>query len=163
MQRTSKNRWLANELHDELGAQLVSLKWSLEAFETKSTPANLEKANQNLDRLISEVQNFIASLRPEELTTFGLSISIERMVNAWQEKNTACKYTLINKTNESEISGAIAHALYRIVQESLTNIAKYSSATRVNIFLRILSSPSQKIAELTIEDNGVGFQLQRFL
>ncbi|MEJ2064859.1 MAG: histidine kinase [Reinekea sp.] len=153
-----QNKWLASELHDELGAQLVSLKWSLQAIEQNNSAANLTTAKENLNRLISLVKNFIAELRPEELETLGLSKSLDLMVVKRNNQAGLCRYKLTNQTKDEEISGAFSHAIYRVCQESLTNIAKHSSATSAEISMHIeWLSNNTRILELKVRDNGNGF------
>lgn len=151
-----QKRRLANEIHDVFGSFLLSLKWDIEKLEKKELKDDYKKIVSslfvNVNNLIDLTNNFIESLRPEILDTLGLKKSIELLVNEWIDKNTQCiyKYNLI--FDDKKIIEAISHAIYRIVQEALNNIAKHSNATQSYIEIKENSSH----IFMVIKDNGIG-------
>jgi signal transduction histidine kinase len=170
VQRTSRafeeqRRALARELHDELGQWLVALRMdvaSLRAYIARSSlgqtqaHALLERVTileSNLDHSHQELRRLMANLRPELLDTLGLEKSLGTMVSEWKSRLPGCAFTL-------EVTGAVnllddptQVAIYRVVQEALTNIAKHAAATAVEIRLSALPEGAQ----LTVTDNGSGF------
>lgn len=155
-----QNRWLANEIHDEFGSQLVTLKWSIELLDKHNTPANLALALSNIDGLIKLTNNFIAALRPEDLETLGLQRALIQIINVWEVRNRKCEYTYKFNIKEDCIPEGVGHAVYRICQESLTNIFKHSDATNAGINLSTQKDPdNNEFILLIIKDNGKGFDV----
>ncbi|WP_428852170.1 sensor histidine kinase [Imbroritus primus] len=156
---------LSRELHDELGALLTATKLDLHWVRgkiAKLDPAPAEVLDK-LKRVVSHVdqgiqikRRLIEDLRPTVLLNFGICEAVQQLVeevgarNGWE---TAVKLP----EDMPPLTTDAAIALYRIVQESMTNASKYAGATRVEIELRC----TDEVIRLTVRDNGKGFMPDR--
>jgi signal transduction histidine kinase len=159
MSETEKTR-LGRELHDELGAILTASKMDLAWVKTQlaaQQPALIEKLNRamkNLDQGIQIKRRIIEGLRPTTLASFGLMTAVRELIEAAAEQ---CNWTLEQDLPETDpdLSEEAEITMFRILQESVNNIAKYAKASRVRISLHCMHGEHCK---LEIEDNGVGFR-----
>ena len=150
-----ERRRLARELHDETGQALTSILLGLRAMEDAKTDEQVSVAAVALRALVvrtlQDVRQLAVELRPTALDDFGLVAALERLVETWAEQ------TQIRVELEAGLSGRlgpeIETALYRIVQEALTNIVKHARASRVSIVL----SDRGGAVTVVIEDDGIGF------
>jgi PAS domain S-box-containing protein len=152
-----ERRRIARELHDELGQLLTSLRLDLGLMrrELRSVPtAALESRIATMldlaDLTIATVRRVATELRPSVLDDFGLRAALEHERAAFVQR-TGIDVKLSIR-NDQLIDPDRATALYRIVQESLTNVARHSGATRVDI--RVEAMEGKVTAEL--RDNGRG-------
>jgi signal transduction histidine kinase len=156
---------LSRELHDELGALLTATKLDLHWVRTRVD--RLEPAREDLidklKRVISHVdqgiqikRRLIEDLRPTVLLNFGLGVAIQQLVDEVATRNNWQADVKVPDEIPSFTTDA-AIALYRIVQESMTNASKYAGATRIEIELRC----NEEVVRLTIRDNGKGFLQDR--
>lgn len=155
--REEERKNIAREVHDNLGQILGGLHLSIFRLENKYA-ANSEEMRKHIrdaetltDQAISEVRNISSALRPVELDT-GMHAAL-----AWQASRFA-EYSGIACEVHDEASGIsldedYSIALFRIVQESLTNVARHAMAERVDITLKQDADDYM----LTVRDNGVGF------
>jgi signal transduction histidine kinase len=155
--REDERSHLARELHDELGALLTAAK--LDAARLKSrlgqtTPEVAERMahlNEALNGGIALKRRIIENLRPSSLSNLGLIAAIEILVresSARMEVEFECELEQVSLRPSAELT------IYRLVQEALTNTAKYAKATRV--WVSLVRRPDSKVA-ITVRDNGVGF------
>ncbi|MCL1125848.1 sensor histidine kinase [Shewanella surugensis] len=152
-----RDRKLANEIHDMFGSILLLLRWKVEILQEDNSAYAVDEALIKIDEMINLTQNIIESLRPETLDTLGLSASLQHLVDDWALKNDQCRYVLVIEILESEvINDAVEFAIYRILQEALTNIDKHAIATEVNIDIMVIDYKNSKNISMTIADNGVG-------
>jgi len=152
---------IAREIHDELGQSLTALKMELHWCLTrlpKDNPELLEKA-KTLPRLVDAnvhlVQRISSELRPGLLDHLGLSAAMEWQTGQFQDR-TGISCDIICEPNEIVLDHARSTALFRIFQETLTNIIRHADATRVEIVLREKESG----VELIVTDNGKGITEQ---
>jgi signal transduction histidine kinase len=140
--REDEKSKLARDIHDELGGILVSAKmdvaWVEERTKKKDAEAaaKLERALQALDEGVQIKRRIIEELRPTLLDNLGLAAAVD-----WQVHE-----------NDSAIAPQVSIALYRILQEALTNIVKYARAKNVSVDLGV----TEDTVTLLIEDDGVG-------
>ena len=157
--REEERGHLARELHDELGALLTAAK--LDVARLKSRLAdNLPEASERLAHLTSTLNTGIAlkrriveDLRPSSLSHLGLVASLEILAREFEERSGLAITTDLETV---ELAGSAQLTVYRLVQESLTNIAKYANATQVEISLHNFD----KFITVDVKDNGKGFKLQ---
>jgi len=158
----TEKREIAREIHDELGQYLTALKFTIVL-----TRKHIHDADFNLDKRMNEmadqVNQLIAAFRkihtalhPAMLEEVGLYAATEWIINNFRNK------TGINTAFSSNIDGIIFEfdkslILYRILQESLTNIMRYASANNVDISLTI----DEKTLTLIIKDDGIGFDVAK--
>ena len=153
-----RNR-IARDLHDSLGHSLtvfgIHLEGALRLLQSNPTKATelLMEIKQLNTNTLREVRESITALRSDPLQERTLADAIADLITEFQ------KTTGVVPTFDNQLRSALSHDLniviYRIVQESLTNICKYAAATAVTIV--IIQSATN--LEITITDNGKGFDL----
>ncbi|ESU32105.1 hypothetical protein G3A_13290 [Bacillus sp. 17376] len=152
---------IARELHDEtshsLSSMLVELKL-LEEGDAQHKQRTIQKLRSLVRQTIEEVHHMAWQLRPSILDKFGLKVAIERYVEEFRKTTNIDADLVINGTFKS-LNPGLETAIFRLVQESLTNITKYAKADNVSII--VLSSGQQ--VSVVIEDDGVGFDTQSVL
>ena len=154
--REDERGHLARELHDELGALLTAAK--LDVARLKSRLAdNLPDALERLEHLTSTLNTGIAlkrriveDLRPSSLSHLGLVASLEILAREFQDRSGLLIATDLETV---ELGGSAQLTVYRLVQESLTNIAKYAEAKNVEINLHNFDN----FISINVKDNGKGF------
>jgi len=161
--REEERSAIAREIHDELGQQLTGLKMDL-SWISKRVPTEKDaQAKQKigaafhlLDDTIKTVRKLATNLHPSILDDLGLLAAIE-----WQsqefEKRTGIRTSFDSSVGELDFPSSMTIGLFRICQESLTNVARYASAKQV----RISFYPDQDHLVLKIADDGKGFDLEK--
>ena len=148
---------LARELHDETGQALTSILLGLKTIEEARDREAMREATQEVrERVVTtlqDVRRLAVELRPKVLDDFGLVSALERLTETFQEQ-TGLSVDLEAGTAGERLPGEIETALYRIVQEALTNVVKHARATRVSI---LLTRRDGSIA-VVVEDDGLGFE-----
>ena len=161
----AERRALARDLHDELGQHLNAMK--IDAVGVRDRCSALEAPTAHaaaqivsgLDRVQAVVVGLIRQLRPVGLDELGLAAALEHCVAEWRRRLPRLALELSVDAPLEELDEMRRLALYRLVQEGLTNVARHSQATRVAI--RIGSEtdgaphPGAAIVA-AIEDDGVG-------
>lgn len=148
---------LAREIHDELGQVLTSIKIDVRLLndalpiEEKKTGLQLKSINRLLDRAIDSGKKICGELRPTILDDLGLLAAIE-----WEgkefEKRTGIKCNVIFQPEEITVDKEISLNVFRILQETLTNIVQHAHATKIEIEMK----RKGLLLILTIKDNGRG-------
>jgi len=156
--REEERKYIAQEVHDELGHALTVLKMDL-AWLVKRLPETdaivLERGRglrDLLDRTISAMRRITSELRPPVLDDLGLDAAIE-WLSADFHKRTGIEVHCRLPDQPVSIRGHQASNLFRIVQEALTNVARHAEADRVELDWR----QDDDGLRLTILDNGRGF------
>jgi signal transduction histidine kinase len=151
-----ERRRLARELHDEIGQDLTSLLLGLRTIEEAQGPAALTDATAALRELIvaalRDVRRLAVELRPKALDDFGLVPALERLAQTFAEQ-TGMEFEVEESLGGQRLSSDAETALYRIVQEALTNVVKHAGARRVSI---VLTRRDGGVAAV-VEDDGQGF------
>jgi signal transduction histidine kinase len=165
---------IARDLHDDLGQYLSAIKAQAVSLLADNSAADTQQMAQRIiasaDHAYAATHNLIRSLRPVGLDELGLSAALEHLVDSWRQPiftdsiNGALALPLSATDYELKIDGdidvyseKINIALFRIVQESLSNQAKHAYALRVMIHIEAKAAQ----ITLTISDNGVGFDLSQ--
>jgi signal transduction histidine kinase len=146
-----ERRLLALELHDETGQALTSILLGLRGVEADDS-GQLESLRELVVDTLRNVRRLAVELRPSALDDFGLVPALERLVDGFSERS-GIRVDLTARLGESRLPRDVETAFYRIVQESLTNVARHSGATRVDVLLG--RTPTS--ATLLVEDDGSGF------
>ena len=146
---------ISRELHDETSQALTSLMLTMRVL-AEDAPNPEQKAALLVARdvaadILREVRDLAIELRPPALDDLGLAAAIERYSENFARRH-GLKLDLSVSDRQTLVDDPIAVALYRIVQESLSNVAKHSGATQVSI--AIACSPEQ--IKVSIADNGKG-------
>lgn len=156
--REEERTRIARELHDELGQALTGLKLDLAWIDrrlSRHTQAELVTRSANLlarlDEVMVSVRRIITELRPSVLDQLGLAEAVE-----WQAQEFAARtgldVDLVLDCTAPSPTGSVASAVFRMLQETLTNVAKHAGATRVRVVLRI----EHDSLSLEVSDNGRG-------
>jgi PAS domain S-box-containing protein len=152
---------VAREIHDTIGQSLASIKIELGLLNKTlktSDPPDLDDLKKRLNEVSASVTEMILSvkaisteLRPAVLDKFGLAAAVEWQCEEFSRRmRIECDYNV--PITELNISPEISTALFRILQEALSNVARHSNATRVNV---VLTANHSKV-DLTVNDNGRG-------
>ncbi|HEX9615530.1 MAG TPA: PAS domain S-box protein [Bacteroidota bacterium] len=157
--REDEQTRIAREIHDELGQSLTGLKmdlvWVEKRIATKSqTPGVSEKIRSMftlIDDTIRMVRRISAELRPGALDDLGLVAALEWQLNEFSER-TGIKGTFQQESNAINLDRDRSTAVFRIFQESLTNVLRHSAATRVRV--RLFQDAEH--FKLEVHDNGRG-------
>jgi PAS domain S-box-containing protein len=161
----NERRWISNELHDELGQSLMILKFQISSIESrlsknqKTLRKECQDLLQYLDDSIENVRRLSRDLSPLALEQFGLVPAIKNLL-----ENFSKHYNIQWDPSQIEILDNLFSPLsqvniYRIFQESLTNIGRHAQATNILIGIE----KQNGYITFTIEDNGKGFDPQAIL
>lgn len=159
----AERRRIARELHDDVCQRLSAMKLHLGALENsigKNNQAILPKLRmikQHVDMNIAEVRRISLHLRPTALDDLGLIKALRQLCNEFHKAHhLAISLRAVNSLS-ALCDARMGIALYRIVQEGLSNISKHAQATKASVKL----SHRQNGLTLDIEDNGKGFILEK--
>ena len=150
---------ISREIHDELGQLLTVLKMDVSWLNKKIGGENSmvkEKLSEILnlvDTTVRSIRRIASELRPTLLDDLGLYAAMEWHLEEF-ERRSGIRRELVIPENELALSDSLKIGIFRIFQESLTNVARHSEAKNVNVSL--LQKDNQLI--LTIRDNGIGFE-----
>ena len=153
-----ERRALAHELHDELGQSITAVKAVAASLgQTQHAGAMGQGAatiTQIANQMYAVVRGMLRRLRPVLLDEFGLVRALENLVDGWNERHADAFCRLSANGVLDDLEDAVNIALYRVVQECLTNVAKHAAATEVAVQLERSAGESVR---LTVADNGQGF------
>lgn len=158
--REDERSHLARELHDELGALLTAakldvarLKSRLGATATVDAAERLAHLNETLNGGIALKRRIIEDLRPSSLSNLGLISALEILLREFSERS---EIAVVDRLEPVDLGAAAQLTVYRLVQEALTNVAKYAKATQVTV---TLGTDASGAACISVRDNGVGFDM----
>lgn len=151
-----ERRRLARELHDETGQALTSILLGLRAVEEAKDETSLASAASSLRELVvhtlQDVRRLAVELRPKALDDFGLVPALERLAQTFGEQ-TGIDVQLVSRLDDARLGDEAETAIYRLVQEALTNVVKHAHARNVSILLVRRAG----MVTALIEDDGKGF------
>jgi len=155
--REEERTRMAREVHDELGQALTGLKMDLAWLQKHTGPKQkdlLQKfgdMSDLLDETIRGVRRIATELRPGMLDDLGLVPAMEWQLQEFQKRSgIRCKFT--SSLEKVELDAETTTVLFRILQETLTNVARHAAATRVEVSL----DEDQGYVRLRVQDNGRG-------
>jgi len=149
-------------LHDDLGQKLTAIKMDFSWLKTRigvQSPLVLNKLAGiigTIDDTVETVQNISADLQPGMLYDLGLKTAVEWQLERFTG-NTGIKATLKTSPKEFQVEDKLSIMLYRIIQESLTNVSRHSKAK--NVWVTIESDENH--LRLTVRDNGIGIEKEK--
>jgi PAS domain S-box-containing protein len=154
--REEERRHIAREIHDELGVVLSTLRLDLSWLKNRLSKDNsplvekTEKMSDLVDETIGSVQKISSELRPGVLDHLGLSAAIEWQAEEFRNRTGIdCEVTI---DEDIVLDQNRCTAVFRIFQETLTNVIRHSKATRVKVNLR----ERKNALVLEVRDNGIG-------
>ncbi|MEX0647249.1 MAG: PAS domain-containing protein [Balneolaceae bacterium] len=154
---------IAREIHDELGQMLTVLKMDVSMLMKKTSDSTDEKKalklskemeiiTERINTIVQSVQRITTELRPEVLDDLGLEEAIEWQASEF-EKRTGIKLYIISRVNSiDQMNDEQSTAVFRIFQETLTNILRHSGATQVTVRMK----QDSEFFILNVHDNGKG-------
>jgi len=152
-----ERRWLARELHDEIGQQLTALKLQLEQISISKDKKNhhISMSQKLINELIQKIRQISLDLRPSLLDDLGLLSAFDWFFDRYKTQTgievlfTHAGLQMKRFTSDLEITA------FRVVQEALTNVARYAKTSSVSIDINV----NAKEMMISIEDRGIGFDM----
>jgi signal transduction histidine kinase len=147
---------LARELHDQTGQALTSILLGLKAIEEAGNGQDVRRSVLELRELVvgtlQDVRRLAVELRPKALDDFGLVPALQRLAETFAEQ-TGIRVHVEAALGDARLAGETETAVYRIVQEALTNVIKHAQAETVSV---VLTRKGDRVVAV-IEDDGRGF------
>ncbi len=160
-----ERRYLARELHDEVGQMLTVLNLSLQRIERATRNpkirAQVNGGLETIQEILQHVRDLAHELRPAVLDNLGLGAALEWFLHS-RLARTGLSGELISDLSEGRFSPDIELACFRIAQEALTNVMRHAQAKHVTIELHQRTAPegaNGSYLELLVRDDGIGFDL----
>jgi len=155
-----ERRRIARELHDEAGQLLTALLVGLRTLEDTRKLADVMAQGQRLREIaaqaIDEVGRLARGLHPSVLDDHGLGVALSRYAEEYTKAHKIAVNLTLHKLDSGSLPSGVQFALYRILQEALTNVARHSGAKAVNIrFARLATS-----LKVAVMDDGCGFNAE---
>jgi len=149
---------LARDLHDEIGQSITAINVDAQAIlNYKDTNPGLLKSAQAIlnvsKKMMGITHQILERLRPDAIDKLGLKIALEDLVMNWKQKLPDVHCTIDISGELTNLPEDISVTIYRALQESLTNIARYAAPKKVSI--NVLQEPDSLV--LMVEDDGNGF------
>jgi signal transduction histidine kinase len=155
---------IARELHDELGQTLTALGMGLRAISSSalSKPEKVSGQARQLqgvvDAGLSGLQNLVTGLHPPQLDDFGL-ISALRWYSAQAKERLGLTVTVASRGDEAALSVDVRTVLFRVVQESLTNVIRHAKTDQADVLVVF----DEREVRIHVEDKGCGFDMDSTL
>lgn len=149
---------IARELHDELGQKLTAVSLSLRSHEAgdgtrcDGTGDRIGEARRLVEDLSETVRDITTRLRPLLLDDVGLALAVEELALGWGEQMAVAIDTHLGDL-PPDLPADIGIVAYRVIQESLTNVARHAAASNVGVTLHA----DRGNLRVAVEDDGVGF------
>jgi signal transduction histidine kinase len=155
-----RHRW-ARELHDEtlqaLGALRVLLSSAARLDDATAMRSAMQEATQQLTVDIESLRSLIAELRPPALDQLGLTPALTSLAQRTAAGNDLEVRSDVEFLDGQRLTPEVETTVYRVVQESLTNVVKHAGATSVDLAVRC----EEDVVEVIVADDGVGFEVER--
>jgi PAS domain S-box-containing protein len=158
--REEERRYLAREVHDELGQLAAVIKMDIDWIRIKmpelqeNYAKRITHASSTTDLLINTIRKLASELRPGMLDELGLNASLEWQCKKFEEINAiACGFESF--FDDHELGTQIKTALYRVCQESLTNVKRHANATKAMVTIY----EKDNHIFLLVRDDGRGFEV----
>ena len=158
-----ERKQIAADLHDQFGQTMTGVTLQAEFIHHSLKDQHSEAAESALQivettqQLISSMRDITNQLRPVLLDQLGLIEALRELVQHWQLVEKKTHFTFKSENFGLRLSDLIQISIYRIVQESLTNVCKHSQAKHVTVDLQIECTAEEKVLRLSITDDGKGF------
>jgi signal transduction histidine kinase len=154
----NQRRRIAREIHDDLGQRLTALRLDVGLLRTELREGRAAAAEERtalmlelIDETLTTARRVAMELRPAILDDFGFAAAIEHETESFTRRS-GIEVSLHLEPKEIAIEGARATALYRVVQEALTNVARHSGASRVEVRVE----KREGLIEAEVRDYGRG-------
>ena len=157
MVQEEERRNLSRELHDQTGGSLTVLNLQLaKALRTPETmKSEVQEALKSVKELVTQVRTLSSTLHPGMLEDLGLVHTLAWYINDFSNK-TGIEVRFEHSGMETKLAADLNINIYRMIQEALTNIARYADVKEA----RVSISMDNQVVKLTVEDEGAGFDLE---
>lgn len=143
---------IANDLHDDLGSLMATVKLHFNALKDKQTPELYEKTNQLIDEAYQKVRTVAHAKNSGVIGKQGLVKAVNEMA-ARISANGKIQIEVFDHGLESRLENSVELTIFRIIQELVTNVVKHAHATEATIHL----TNHDDTLNIMVEDNGIGF------
>jgi signal transduction histidine kinase len=162
-----ERRQIARELHDQIGQALTSLLLGLGALEAEAdgsseltvSPARLHDLRAIVAETLDGVRDLALGLRPSVLDDLGLVPALQRTIRTFKARHSLVIDFQTLAMEGVRMSQPVETALYRIVQEALTNVVQHAGASRVSLLLEARA----RAIVVIVEDDGDGFEVHKLM
>ena len=163
-----ERRYLSRELHDNLGQYLSALLLGLQSLarmpDLSAAASNqLSYLTETTKQFELDVHSVALELRPTTLDDLGLEAALSSFAREWANRHEHRIQVVYNSSGfakpDQRLAFDVEVAIYRVVQEALTNVSKHSNAEVVSIILE----RDDRQVRVTIEDDGVGFDVEKLM
>ena len=157
MVQEDERRSLSRELHDEIGQMLTGLQFTIKSIMVQSTEEQKNKLDQaqiQISVIISQIRELSINLRPSLLDDLGILPTLIWYFDRYEAK-TGIRVSFEQQNLDQRFSSELEITAFRIVQEALTNVARYAETDSVDVKITNLES----IMQVEIHDRGKGFDM----
>ena len=155
-ERELERKRLSRELHDQLIQDLLSLNYQLESLAEQEDPqklsAEIDDIHHEVRQMIDALRQICGNLRPPTIDSLGLTVALQSYCQEWS-RHSGVAITIDIAEAWGRLPEDMELAIFRIVQEALSNIRKHAHATSASVKITPLSS---RLLRLSILDDGVG-------
>jgi signal transduction histidine kinase len=157
VEREEERKHLARELHDQVIQDLLSINYQLEELETEQAKSEFLKqelagVRRGMRSLVEDLRQICGNLRPPTIDSLGVGAAIQSFAREWSERSGIAISVELDD-NLGRMPEAIELSIFRILQESLTNVSKHTRASQVKVSLK---HTSPRTLMISIHDNGRG-------
>lgn len=159
----NERKYIARELHDETSQSLTSLKLGLQVIEQNAAGheqlmGQVKDLKALADETLESLHHLAVNLRPASLDHLGLVEALTSLIQSTRERSgLTTHFKTIGSIQDAPLTDEVESSIYRIVQESITNVIRHAHATYADV---ILEWQDEKIV-IIIEDDGVGMDLEK--
>jgi len=154
----NERQHMSRELHDEMGQSLTAVKAM--AVASKQSHANVQDIADSIidicNHLSGVVRSMMRTLHPLSLSDLGLVATLTDLVNEWGRRHPSLKLTLDYDEAIDRLDAEVAIHVYRIVQESLTNVVRHAKASQAAVMIEISGTEQNKNVVVYVTDDGIG-------
>lgn len=146
---------IAVDLHDHAGGLITSLSLKLALMESEGAGPHLDEAKQMLDELGNQIRRTTRQLRPNVLNRFGIDAALKELAEDMAAMGSL-ELVFDSGPSMSRLDSRTATGVFRIAREAMLNVIRHAHASTLSVSMRI----EDHLTLLTIEDDGIGFDLE---
>jgi len=147
---------IANDLHDDLGGLMATVKLHFNALKKNEKPELYDKTNALIEEAYQKVRSVAHAKNSGVIAKQGLLVAVRNMANKISAANQL-QIEVVDHGLDNRLENSLELTLFRIIQELITNVIKHAEATEVNIHL----TNHEDCINIMVEDNGKGFNPQQ--
>ncbi|WP_299114964.1 sensor histidine kinase [uncultured Winogradskyella sp.] len=147
---------IANDLHDDLGGLMATVKLHFNALKDKKSPELFDKTNTLIDEAYNKVRSVAHAKNSGVIAKHGLLKSVKEMANKISISNQL-EIEVIDYGLETRLENSLELTLFRVIQELVSNAVKHAQASEISIHI----TNHEDMINLMVEDNGIGFNTKQ--